>query len=329
MDPVATTAMMLDPARLEHPFPTDRLRSTGVARPEVRAELARIPNVRNAISVVVAWAWFAFLVALPIVTGLWPLWIVSFVLMTPVFARFAILMHEAAHRTLFTSRRANDLIGQWLIAYPVFVPMGLYRHSHLAHHRQEFGPDEPDIAFYSGYPCEPRDLRRRLTRDALGISGYKNLKPLVRGAFRGPRRTLAWSIIGVQAVIWGSTWAITGRWYVYPVLWLAPWMTGWRVANRLRSLGEHGGLGASEDRRLTTHNVRQTAMARFWFAPYNTGYHLAHHVDMQMPWRSLPAYHAELERAGYITPAMTYPSYLALWRSLCSRGEPLPARRVD
>jgi len=50
---------------------------------------------------------------------------------------------------------------------------------------------------------------------------------------------------------------------------------------------------------------------------------------MQMPWRSLPAYHAELERAGYITPAMTYPTYTALWRSLCSRGEPIPARRSD
>ena len=29
-----------------------------------------------------------------------------------------------------------------------------------------------------------------------------------------------------------------------------------------------------------------------------------------------------------ITPAMTYPTYTALWRALCSRGEPLPARRV-
>ena len=173
---------------------------------------------------------------------------------------------------------------------------------------------------------EPRDLRRRLRRDALGISGYKNLRPLVRAAVRGPRRRLAGSIIGVQAVLWAAMWIATGRWYVYPVLWLAPWMTGWRIANRLRSIGEHGGLGESEDRRLTTHNVRQSWAARFWFAPYHTGYHLAHHVDMTMPWRSLPRYHAELERAGYITPAMTYPSYRALWRALCSRGEPLPAR---
>ena len=318
--------MMLDPDRLAHPFPTERLRANGVARPEVRDPLARIPNLRNACSVGLVWVWAALLLTIPGATGRWYAWPVAFVLMTPVFARFAILMHESAHRLLFSNRRLNDGVGTWLVAYPVFVPMSLYRSSHLAHHRREFGPDEPDIAFYSGYPCEPRDLRRRLRRDALGISGYKNLRPLVRAAVRGPRRRLAGSIIGVQAVLWAAMWAATGRWYVYPVLWLAPWMTGWRVANRLRSIGEHGGLGESEDRRLTTHNVRQSWAARFWFAPYHTGYHLAHHVDMTMPWRSLPRYHAELERAGYITPAMTYPSYRALWRALCSRGEPLPAR---
>jgi enoyl-CoA hydratase len=30
-------------------------------------------------------------------------------------------------------------------------------------------------------------------------------------------------------------------------------------------------------------------VARFWIVPYNTGWHLAHHVDMGVPWRNLPA----------------------------------------
>ena len=70
-------------------------------------------------------------------------------------------------------------------------------------------------------------------------------------------------------------------------------MTQWRVINRLRSIAEHGGMEQSKDRRATTHNVRQSWPARFWFVPYNTGWHLAHHVDMGVPWRNLPAYHAE------------------------------------
>jgi fatty acid desaturase len=53
--------------------------------------------------------------------------------------------------------------------------------------------------------------------------------------------------------------------------------------------------------------------------PYNTGWHLAHHVDMGVPFRNLPALHDELVRSGWITPALEYPRYIALWRALSSR----------
>ena len=102
------------------------------------------------------------------------------------------------------------------------------------------------------------------------------------------------------------------------MFWWLSWMTQWRVLNRLRAIAEHGGMEAGKDRRVTTHNVRQHWLARLWFVPYNTGWHLAHHVDMGVPWRHLPAYHAELCRAGYVTDGLTYPSYLALWRAACS-----------
>ena len=60
--------------------------------------------------------------------------------------------HEAAHRLLFSRRRLNDAIGRWVLGYPTFQPFGTYRRSHFAHHRDEMGPDEPDLALYHGYP---------------------------------------------------------------------------------------------------------------------------------------------------------------------------------
>jgi fatty acid desaturase len=192
---------------------------------------------------------------------------------------------------------------------------------HFAHHKDEFGPDEPDMAFYSPYPCTRRALRRRLFRDAVGISGWKNFVPLVKNTRRKPFRPIGLSIFGVQALLWAAMWAATGRWWIYPLLWFLPWMTEWRVINRLRSIAEHGGMERSSDRRATTHNVHQSWLARFWIVPYNTGWHLAHHVDMGVPWRNLPAFHAELERAGYITDAITYKSYWALWKALSSADE--------
>ncbi len=152
----------------------------------------------------------------------------------------------------------------------------------------------------------------------MGISGWKNLVPLVTSVRTPAYRRVSLSILGVQALLWALLWTTTGRWWIYPLLWFLPWMTQWRVLNRLRAIAEHGGLEASRDRRVTTHNVRQHWIARFWFVPYNTGWHLAHHVDMGVPWRNLPRYHTELVRAGYITEGITYPGYLALWRALSS-----------
>jgi fatty acid desaturase len=87
-------------------------------------------------------------------------------------------------------------------------------------------------------------------------------------------------------------------------------------------------MARSGDRRETTHVIRQTPLARFLFVPYNTGWHLAHHVDIAVPFRHLPAFHAELVASGWLVPEIEYPSYRALWRKLSS-GErrTRPSRR--
>ena len=53
--------------------------------------------------------------------------------------------------------------------------------------------------------------------------------------------------------------------------------------------------------------------------PFNTGWHLAHHVDMGVPFRNLPHLHRELVDSGWVTEDLTYPSYRALWAALSSR----------
>jgi fatty acid desaturase len=298
-------------------LPTERLLPNGVMRPDLRAHLRRIPDGRNAVTVLMVWAWTVVIVG---VAAWWssPIgWLMAFVLMGPMHARFAILMHEAAHKLLFTDKRINDWVGTWLVAYPAYVPVQAYRRGHFAHHKEEFGPDEPDLALYQGYPITVASLRRKLLRDAAGISGYKNLVPLVK-AVKG-RNQVALSIVAVQALMWLGSWALTGRWWAYWLCWFGPWMTQWRVINRLRSIAEHGGMQRSSDRRATTHVVRQSLLARFWMVPFHTGWHLAHHVDMGVPWRNLPQFHQELVAAGYVVPGIEHRSYRALWRELASR----------
>ncbi len=45
------------------------------------------------------------------------------------------------------------------VAYPSFVPFEAYRRSHFAHHKEEFGPAEPDLELYNGYPITQGQLR--------------------------------------------------------------------------------------------------------------------------------------------------------------------------
>jgi len=228
-----------------------------------------------------------------------------------------ILGHEAAHRLLFPNRRANDAVGRWLLAYPTFQAFVAYRRVHFAHHRDELGPDEPDLALYRGYPIAADSWHRKLRRDLLGVSAAKNFKALGHSLRR--RSVEAWEIVGVQVVLLGASVAV-GRPLAY-VVWILSWSTLWKFSNRLRAIAEHGGMDHSADRRRTTHVIRQTPLARYCMVPYNTGWHLAHHVDMGVPWRNLPKLHAELVRAGWLVPEVEYPTYRTFWKA-CSAGQP-------
>lgn len=320
-DPVArvqATGSMVPPDELlPDVLPDDRLLGNGRPRPEIRAELRRIPNVRNVGNVISVWVQSLGVIAL----ALWlhnPIaWAAAFVLMGRAFALFAILSHEAAHRTLFSNRRANDWVGRWLLAYPAFVPLDGYRRSHMAHHRDEMGPEEPDLGLYAKYPIPHDSMRRKLTRDAFFISGWKNLKGLLLAVKSPSARPIALRILGAQAVLLlGFT--LAGYPLAYPLLWLAPWMSVWRVINRLRAIAEHGGMVRSDDRRRTTHHVRQHWLARFWMVPFNTGWHLAHHVDIGVPFQHLPQLHKELQASGWVVPEVEYPNYRTLWKALAS-----------
>jgi fatty acid desaturase len=312
--------MVPDPTLLTPARETDLVRSDGRPKPEFRERLRTIPSWRNALSVVSVWLQAVVIVGLAVWWANPIGYVVAFLLMGRTQAQLASLMHEAAHRLLFANRRANDFVGRWLLGYPGFTSTDAYRRVHMAHHRQEFGPDEPDIPLYAGYPIGRRSFRRKLVRDATGQTGFRLFREQfagVRSPDRRVRATLA-KILFVQALLFAAAIA-GGVWWVYPVFWVAPYLTVWRVINRLRSIAEHGGMDASTDRRATTHTVQQSWWARSVLVPFHIGWHLAHHVDAGVSMRRLPEYHLALREAGYVTPALEYSSYHALWRAL--RGE--------
>lgn len=303
-------------------LPTDRLNVRGMAVGPLRAELRRISSWRNVFTVSCALAQSVGLVigtgAMVRYTGWWPLYIVTFVLMGRGFALLSILGHESAHKLLFANPKVNDVVGSIFCNGLGFTSQGAYRRAHFTHHRDPLGVNEPDLTLYRDYPVTWPTLRRRLRRDAVGESGWKITKSLFRALSSPVARKSVLQIFAIQTALF-VLFGLTVGWWAWPVLWFAPWMTVWRVINRLRAIAEHGGMTNSDDDRLTTHHVRQTWSARFWMVPYNTGWHLAHHADMGVPWRNLPALHGELVAAGHVVSSLEYVNYRALWRKLASR----------
>ena len=304
-------------ALLPDVLPTDRLNRRAMAISPLRDELRRIRNGRSAMAVV---SLAAQVVAI-LVGVIWlahPLgYAVGFVLMGRVIVCCNILGHEAVHRTLFSRRGFNDWVGRWLLSYPALVGFELYRRGHLSHHRDEMGPDEPDLALYKSYPITRDSLRRKLVRDVVGRSGWKILRGLFRGLRKPRTRPVAVRIFAVQAALVAVASAF-GRPELY-LLWIGPYLTQWRLTNRLRAIAEHGGMMQSLDRRETTHQVRQSVLARFFMVPYNVGLHLAHHVDMGVPCWNLPRLHRELLASGWLPEELVYPTYRSLWSKLSSR----------
>ena len=295
---------------------TEFIQPDGKPTASFRQSLRTIPNARNALSVLSVYAQTIAILALAVHFHSPVTWVIAFLLMGRAHAQFASLMHESAHRLLFSRTTVNDFVGTWLLGFVGFTSTAAYRRVHMAHHRTEFGPDEPDLALYANYPISTASFRRKLSRDALGRTGVKLLRQQLRG-LRSPEARIQRTqlkILAVQVVLFATCIAL-GLPLLYPLMWLLPYLTVWRVINRLRSIAEHGGMTADADRRRTTHSVHQGALARFFLVPYNIGFHLAHHVDAGVPFWNLPRFHEELRNAQYVTETSEFPHYRAMWQA--------------
>jgi fatty acid desaturase len=223
---------------------------------------------------------------------------------------------------LFPNRRVNDAVGITVIGWLTFgTGSHGYRLGHVNHHRDEFGPKEPDFLLYSLYPITRASMRRKITRDATGVSALRIVRPRFQRLGEVRHRRLTYRFLLGQVLIAGA-FALAGHPWLYLLLWVLPWAFVYQVLNRLRAIAEHGGMTRSDDRRRASRHVRQTLLARSLIVPCNVGYHLAHHVDMTVPMWNLPRLHAALVDDGYVGD-LEWSNYRSLWRA--QRSRPLEA----
>ena len=240
----------------------------------------------------------------------------------------AILIHEAAHYRLLKHKPTNDVIGEVLLAFPIFVTLRGYRVSHRAHHRHmntEYDPDwvskeTPDWEF----PKSRRALFFMLAKIALGMNLFWMIRLILKSgqpdAATPTKKTAKAFIMGriLYYVVVVALLTYFGWWMEFLLFWIVPMVTWLQVILRIRSIAEHFGL--EYDHTYTEARTTYPSLFdRLFIASKNVWYHLDHHLYPSVPFYNLPQLHTQLMAlTGFKERAHITQSYLGVLKE-CSR----------
>ena len=217
-----------------------------------------------------------------------------------------VLSHDGAHFTLFSNRKVNDWVCEWILSRP-FTSGTIYgyRKYHLMHHANTQQEDDPDLHLSKPFPISKASFRRKVWRDLSGQTGYKQYGAMFKDAFKGETRLQAfkngWRRFGPNIIInfvFLLAFTLVGKWYLYFLLWWLPAMTWNRYITRLRNIGEHAAVPDDNDRLRNTRTIRASWWERAFIAPYGVNYHLEHHLIVNCPYYKLREAHEMLVAKG-------------------------------
>lgn len=246
----------------------------------------------------------------------------------------AVLMHEAAHHTLFKNRGLNDFAGSWLAGYPIFLSHELYRPYHLQHHAKTWTDDDPDLDLGKKYPVTKASLTRKYLRDLTGITGLKRLGIFFYVAInailgkavlkdgppsllpvhgeRGPAIRMLVGMLVTNGALFGFLWAL-GHPMLY-LLWAGAYLTTHSWVTRIRSMAEHALTTDPGDELKNTRTIVANWWERLLIAPNRVHFHLEHHLLMTVPHYNLERMHDMLRKRGVLDDACVEDSYAAVFR---------------
>ncbi len=137
------------------------------------AQLTARSDARGWSALLFTWGVIAAVLA---VLAHWPhplVWAAALLILGGRQLSLAIMMHDAAHGTLFKSRWCNDVLADYACGSAVGIDIARYRQHHLAHHAKTGTEADPDTSLSAPFPASRASLARKFLRDLCGISGLK------------------------------------------------------------------------------------------------------------------------------------------------------------
>ncbi|OWY23837.1 fatty acid desaturase [Sphingobacteriales bacterium UPWRP_1] len=278
-------------------------------------------NFRASLEILHTWGWIAFAFAL---AGFFPnvvtILIALFILGGKQLA-CAIIMHDASHNALFTSKKANEWIGNWLGAYPVFHSVEQYRPYHLQHHLHTGSDQDPDLALTRGYPASAASIVRKFLRDLFGATGLKGYIGVFAMHLGFLKYSLGGEVIALPpqqhtpAKVALNAWQhlrnpLLAQFFLAAILWLcgAAWLyllwpaallTTYNFCIRVRAMAEHSMVPNRHNPTTNTRTTYANWLERMLFAPHHVNYHVEHHLLMSIPPYNYPKMHQMLKNKGF------------------------------
>jgi fatty acid desaturase len=309
-----------------------------LSRDEIRA-LTRSSNAAGALAI--AWSWLVIGASFAAL-AVWPHPLVFAVVVVILGGRqlaLAVLMHEAAHGTLFRARWANEHLADWLCARPMWSDTARYRKHHLQHHAHTGTERDPDLGLALKRPMTRGSLARKIARDLLGATGVRRVIGLLLidaevlaydvggGIRRAPRTSLGhharalarnlWRPVLANTLVLGALWLAGCPWVF--VAWAGAYLSTFSLFLRVRSLAEHACMDRGPDPLRNTRTMRAGLLARITVAPLHVNHHLEHHLLPTVPWFRLPALARLLAARDAIPSRSRLGSYLDVLRTVSAR----------
>ena len=274
--------------------------------------LSKVDGLRSVVTIATEYLIFAVAIFAAVWSNHWAVYIAAIGLIASRQHALGVLFHEAAHYRLFKSRKLNDWVSDFFLAFPMGISTALYRKYHGEHHRfVNDENDDPDrVAVHEDedwkWPKSKWAGMLLFVRDLTGLSVFglnklvwarwspwPHLIPgLMKNAKHQPKRSemfrfVLWVAIVASILFW------TNAWFYLFMLWIVPSATVLVAIFRLRALAEHYGIEETHEL-----NHSRTVLTSWWerilIAPHNVNYHLEHHLFPSVPFFRLGQLHERL-----------------------------------
>lgn len=297
-------------------------------------QLHQKSNYKATLSILSVWLWIVFAFALvAFFPNVFTIIIALFIIGGKQLG-CAIIMHDASHYSLFTTKKLNNWIGNIFGAYPIFHNVEQYRPYHFQHHLATGTVEDPDLNLVKAYPTKLLSLLRKFFRDLIGLTGIKtefglfamhlgflkyNLGNLIE---KIPKEERTWKQIVenayynlrgpilVNLVLFLILFAL-GKSWLY-LLWVTALLTTYNFCLRVRSIAEHSVVDDTHDPYKNTRTTYANFIEKILFAPLNVNYHLEHHFLQNIPSYNTPIMHQKIKERGFYQHGLLKQNYFEI-----------------